>query len=183
MSRNSAGQAVRILEAALRLYTSKPPQTVTMDEIAREAEVSKGTVFYHFKSKRNLERELLRYSIEKYFSWVYEESRDSRTLERVVRETLKIVRDNPRLTLFWYYVLEKELFAGDTAYARELYNEMVEFLTLLLDDMGVGRPEQTAILLLAMLDGISIYSLFNLEFNVDEIGDLILEFVKWRCEM
>lgn len=183
MSGKNAGQALRILEAALRLYTSKPPQTVSMDEIAREAGVSKGTIFYHFKSKRNLERDLLRYSIEKYFSWVYEGSKDSRMLERVIRESLKIVNDNPRLTLFWYYVLEKELFAGNTAYAKELYNKMVEFLTLLLKGMGVEKPEQTAILLLAMLDGISIYSLFIPELNVDEIGDLILEFVKWRCEM
>ncbi len=182
MTDKSADQSVKILEAALRLYTSRPPQSVSMEEVAKEAGVSKGTIFYHFGSKRNLEKELLRYSIEKYFSWVYEESGDGRTLERVVRESLKIVKENPRLTLFWYYVLEKELFAGNTGFARELYDEMAGFLALLLEEMGVDRPEQTAIVLMAMLDGISIYSLFIPELDVDEIGDLILEFVKGRCK-
>jgi AcrR family transcriptional regulator len=172
----------KILEAALKLYTSKPPQSVSMEEIANEAGVSKGTIFYHFKNKNNLERELIKYSVEKYFSWVYEETRDSRTLEKIVRESLKIVKENPRITLLWYYVFEKELFSGNTEFARKLCEEMLGFLTLLLKDMGVNKPEQTAIVLMAMLDGISIYSLFIPELDLDEIGNLILEFVKGRCK-
>ncbi len=173
--------AVKILEAALKIYTSKPPQNVSMDEVAKEAGVSKGTIFYHFKNKDNLERELIRYSVEKYFSWVYQEPRDSRILERIVKESLKVVSENPKLTLLWYYVFEKELFSGKTEFARSLYDEMFGFLSSLLKDMGVDKPEQTAIVLMAIFDGISIHSLFIPELNINEIGDLVLEFVKWRC--
>jgi AcrR family transcriptional regulator len=153
-----------------------------MEEIAKNAGVSKGTIFYYFKNKNNLESELLSYSIEKYFSWIYGEPRDCKTLEKIVRKALKIAKDNPRLTMFWYYVFEKEIFSGNTQFARQLYDEMLEFLTLLLEDMGIDKPEQTAIILMAMLDGISIYSLFIPELDVDEIGNLILEFVKGRCK-
>ncbi len=175
-------QSVKILEAALKLYTSKPPQSISMEEIAKEAGVSKGTVFYHFKNKSNLERELLLYSIKKYFSWVYEESKDSETLEKIVKESLKIAKENPRLTIFWYYVIEKELFSGNTQFARQLYNEWLEFFSSLLKEVGVDKPEQAAIVLMAMLDGLSIYSLFIPELDVDEIGNLILEFVEGRCK-
>ncbi len=47
-------QSVRIIEAALRLYMKKPPHEVSIGEIAREAKVSKGLVFYHFESKQKL---------------------------------------------------------------------------------------------------------------------------------
>ena len=178
--------STRILEAALKLYTLKPPQSVSIDEIAREAGVSKGTVFYHFKNKRELERSVLIYSIEKYFSWAYDELEGKETgaigaLERIVKKSLRIAKENPRLTLFWYYVLEKELFSGDTEFAHQLYSEWLGLFSSLLRDMGVDKPEETSIAIMAMIDGLSIYSFFIPELDVDEIGNLILEFVKGRC--
>ncbi|WP_456478450.1 TetR/AcrR family transcriptional regulator [Geoglobus ahangari] len=172
---------VAILEAALRLYTSKPPHAVTMDEVAREAGVSKGTVFYHFGSKDGLEKELVRYSVEKYFSWVFEESRDEEVLERIVRESLRVARENPKLTMLWYYVFEKELFSGNTAFTKALYDEMLGFITGLFEEMGVKRPRETAVVFMAMLDGVYVYSLFVPNLDLDEIGEVIIEFVKGRC--
>ena len=178
------GLSLRILEAALKIYTSKPPQNVSIDEIAREAGVSKGTVFYHFKNKREFERCVFIYSIEKYFSWAYDEleRKETEALKRTIKKSLKIAKENPRLMIFWYYVLEKELFSGDTEFAHKLYSQWFGLLSSLLKDMGVEKPEQTAIVLMAMLDGISIYSLFIPDLDIDEIGDLILEFVKGRCK-
>ncbi len=176
--------STRILEAALKIYTSKPPQNVSIDEIAKEAGISKGTIFYHFKSKRELERSVLIYSIEKYFSWAYEEleERNIDALERLIKKSLKIAKNNPRLTLFWYYVLEKELFSGDIEFAYQLYSQWLDLFSSMLKDVGVDRPEEVSIAIMAMIDGLSIYSLFIPELDIDDAGNLILEFVKWRCK-
>ncbi len=171
-----------ILEAALKLYTSKPPHAVAMDEVAREAGVSKGTIFYHFGSKDGLERELVKYSVEKYFSWVFEESEDERMLERIVRESLRVARENPKLTMLWYYVFEKELFSENTEFTKALYYGMLDYITSLFQEMGVEKPKETAIVFMAMLDGIYVYSLFISDLNMEEIGEIVIEFVKRRCK-
>ena len=178
--------STRILETTLKMYTSKPLRNVSIDEITNEAGISDGSIFYQFKRKRELERSVLIYSIEKYFPWAYDELEGKETgsigaLERIVKKSLKIAKENPRLTLFWYYVLEKELFSGDTEFAHQLYSEWLGLFSSLLRDMGVDKPEETSIAIMAMIDGQSIYSFFIPELDVDEIGNLILEFVKGRC--
>ncbi len=44
----------RILDAAARLFGERGPDAVSTAEIAREAEVNKALIFYHFKSKQGL---------------------------------------------------------------------------------------------------------------------------------
>lgn len=44
----------RIVEAAARLFTSKGFHQTSIDEIAQEAGVAKGSVYYHFPGKDNL---------------------------------------------------------------------------------------------------------------------------------
>ena len=43
-----------ILEAALRLFDRDDWQLVTVERIAQEAEVGKGTVYLHFSSKEDI---------------------------------------------------------------------------------------------------------------------------------
>ncbi len=43
-----------ILNAATMLFSRKPYHMVVMDDIARQARVAKGTLYYHFNSKEDL---------------------------------------------------------------------------------------------------------------------------------
>ncbi|SFQ67300.1 DNA-binding transcriptional regulator, AcrR family [Amycolatopsis arida] len=54
----------RLFEATLRLATSRGLVGVTVDEIAAEAGVAKGTVYYNFGSKDGLVDALLRYGVD-----------------------------------------------------------------------------------------------------------------------
>lgn len=53
----------RLLEAALKLFAERG-QHASVEEIARQAHVAKGTVYYHFKSKRRLIQQALEAELE-----------------------------------------------------------------------------------------------------------------------
>ena len=49
-----------ILDAAMRCYSKKGYHATTMDDITRESGLTKGGIYWHFKSKRELYIEMLR---------------------------------------------------------------------------------------------------------------------------
>jgi AcrR family transcriptional regulator len=55
----------RIVEAAMNIVRERGPARLTLDEAARVANVSKGGVLYHFKSKDELVREMVHRMIDR----------------------------------------------------------------------------------------------------------------------
>ncbi|MBK1788493.1 TetR/AcrR family transcriptional regulator [Prauserella cavernicola] len=64
MSPRAEATRRKLFEATMRLARSRGLAAVTMDEIAAEAGVAKGTVYYNFGSKDGLVEALLRYGID-----------------------------------------------------------------------------------------------------------------------
>lgn len=62
-----------ILSAAERLFTSKGFEGTTMEEIAKESEFTKRTVYQYFGSKENLFYAVILYGIKQMFSYIEEE--------------------------------------------------------------------------------------------------------------
>jgi len=58
-----------ILRAAMNLFHRYNYEKTSMDDIAKEARIGKGTIYYYFKSKEDILLEL----IEREFSQLYEE--------------------------------------------------------------------------------------------------------------
>lgn len=155
----------RILDAALRIYTSKPPQNVTTKEIARAAGVSVGLIFHYFPSKDEMERELVSHFIQKH-------SFKAENLDSFVRENLMFVKENPGIFRFLQYVFEKERYAGNKDLAFKVYEDGLRKLKDLL-----GGDEKIATLLMAMIDGLAMYAFF-LDLEVEELADTILELIR-----
>jgi AcrR family transcriptional regulator len=160
----------RILEAALTLYTSRPPQSVTTREIAREAKVSTGLVFHYFKNKDELEKEAVWYFIEKCTP------PDIASLEEFVKLNLKLIKSNPGVFRFLQYVFEKEKYSGSKELASKIYETGLRRLSPILNNMGVEDVEKTATLLMAIIDGLALYSFF-LDLDVEEFTDVIMKCV------
>jgi len=93
-------QTVNILNAALRLYTAKPPYEVSLSDVAREAGVSKSLVLYHFGSKQNLIRATLLQTIRSLLDELSFES-----VEELVDFWIKYMRERRKLTEFMLYAL------------------------------------------------------------------------------
>jgi AcrR family transcriptional regulator len=60
---NSSDTHQKILVAALEVFSTKGFHGATVDEIAERAELGKGTVYRHFKSKKGLFSELIRLKV------------------------------------------------------------------------------------------------------------------------
>jgi AcrR family transcriptional regulator len=64
-----------IFEAALCCFNSNGYYQTSIDEIAAQAGISKGGIYHHFKSKKELVIELFRNRVNRYFEYLTEQVR------------------------------------------------------------------------------------------------------------
>ncbi len=77
-----------ILESARRLFASKGITGVTLDDIAREIEFSKGTIYSHFNSKEEIYAQILLEHLDGLLGFLKHASDDSRDTEEGIRRSL-----------------------------------------------------------------------------------------------
>jgi AcrR family transcriptional regulator len=87
--KSGAGQDPRkrqqILDGARRLFLAEGFDAVSMADIAREAGVSKGTLYVYFESKEELFAELVRIEKDKHFSPIFTLDPNDHDVEAVLR--------------------------------------------------------------------------------------------------
>ena len=80
-----------ILKAATDLFSEKGYHEVTMEEIAEEMGVSKGTIYNYFSSKENLYLEILKESFEAIEALLHEEVENSDPAPLKLRKLLATI--------------------------------------------------------------------------------------------
>ncbi len=163
----------KILEAALEVYSSRPPCEVSVEEVAQRAGVSTGLVFYYFRTKEGLERALALHIVDRYFRIRANSLRD------YLKRALEVAERSPGMSRFLQYVLEKEMYSGRSELAERLYDEGLEAIRGLLERCGARNPDGLAVLVMAMIDGLALYAMF-LGKSVHEFVDEIVRLV--GCE-
>lgn len=94
----------RLFTASMELIGARGHQDVSVDEIARAAGVSKGTVYYNFGSKNDLIGELLNYGIAILFERLEAGTTapDPDTgLRLMVSESLEFIAEYPAFSQLW----------------------------------------------------------------------------------
>lgn len=76
-----------IFEAAMRVFSIKGYDVATMDDMAQEAGVAKGTLYYHFKSKE----EIFKYIITEGMVIVKEQLKEAADRENNSLSKLKVI--------------------------------------------------------------------------------------------
>ncbi|WP_456328851.1 TetR/AcrR family transcriptional regulator [Archaeoglobus sp.] len=166
-------QTVNILNAALKLYTAKPPYEVSLSDIAREAGVSKSLVLYHFGNKQNLIRATLLHTIRSLLDELSFES-----VEELVDFWIKYMRERRKLTEFMLYALnfQSEDLKRDI---NKMFEESLDRILPLFKECKY--PRETALALSAMLDGLTIYSVYSDIGSLERYREMALKFFK-RCK-
>ncbi|MFW5936267.1 MAG: TetR/AcrR family transcriptional regulator [Candidatus Hadarchaeota archaeon] len=167
----------RILENALDLYTSKPPQMVTVDEVAEAVGVSKGLIFYHFKSKDNLEKEVAYYTFNKLFT---ESIKKIHSVDDLIDVTVDNFINLPHVMNFFAYISGKVLHSGDFELFRGFYEELNKIVIPLFEKEGIRDPAVTATAIMSMFDGLALYSMFYDIGDIENYRKLAKDFVKCR---
>ncbi len=156
-----------LLEFALDVYTRKPNATV--HDVARKAGISKSAVFYHFRNKKELEKELLLYAIRKYSPW-------DASFDKAVKSWLRVMKENPGLSRLFYTLFER-LNETEPDFVKDVCERSFRKVAEFLEGEGVKDSYRAAVLLLALLDGLALYSMY-LGVDVTEFEDLVLKMLE-----
>ncbi len=157
-----------LLEHALRVYLRNPKATVS--EVAEEARISKSTVFYHFKNKKELEKELLIYAIRRFTPWGEER------LEEAIRKRFEAMKRVPGLARMTYALIDN-LSKNDPGFIKELTKKSFKRVSELLEKEGFENSKDVAIFLHALLDGIAMYSMY-IDVDYDKFEKFVLKALK-----
>ncbi len=163
-----------ILDAAERLLSRQPD--VSLAEIAKEAGISKGTLFYHYRSKTQIyldigERYWAQLSSD-LLKWVDDQTKVT-TPARLVRYTMQrgvFDKSGPlRLHLFVDAISQDR---QDNQVRQALIEQYVHFKNILKTRIAQRIPgangEQIAWMLLTMVDGLMVqHSLDNTTLDID----------------
>jgi len=182
-SDRTGGRRLTILAAAARVFDAHGYAEATIDAVAAEANISKGSVYNYFQSKQDL------------FAQVFAQSfaEDEAAADRIVAEPRSALYRLERLFDMWFthqlryqkvggLVLEFWANAarqGDSgslgSFFREQYSRWRKRLTTIiaqgLEAAEFARefePEIAATLIMGMLDGIIVHAILDVGVVVDE---------------
>jgi len=160
----------RILAAAVSVFAHKGFQRASLDEIAAEAHLTKGAIYWHFRSKNDLFTSLLEYRFQQHTAPLAEElalalaapttQARQQAIATMLRDMLNRFHDNaawPRLYLEFVSQTRDNQIASSMAklydHARLLAKQMIERLV----EAGITDPDLDAdtvsIFWCALIDG------------------------------
>ncbi len=157
----------RILSTASRLFAENGYDNTPLSQVAREAQVSKALVLWHFDSKEKLFRAALGLTLEPYYINIDDlDGLDARAqVERLIDLFYEFVRDNVYSVRFLLSMILRSEKQPDDVIARvsELYGVFRRLLTDVIENgcrdgtfRADVRPPLDASLILASLDGVLI---------------------------
>ncbi|MEA4907411.1 MAG: TetR/AcrR family transcriptional regulator [Chloroflexi bacterium] len=177
---------VKIIEAAQRLIARHGVEKTSMRNIAEEAGITTGAIYYYYKSKEELLYDVMDYAsavtaeIMKMRS--NPEARPDEVLDEIARKVTQQMKNNRHWNLRFYLALQAAQgdetlrarfasnYAAQTQRTAELFNYV--FGT-------ASRPEDLAmaVLMVAALDGINFQQFIGaLPVEIDEVARIYNEF-------
>lgn len=98
-----------ILSSALHVFAEKGVQEATMEEVAAEAVMGKGTIYYYFPSKESLLERIVATTVDYHFNGILERIEHASTplevAEGIIEGSVANYKKNPRLFKVFYMVL------------------------------------------------------------------------------
>lgn len=140
----------RLFTASMELIGSRGHHAVSVDEIAKAAGVSKGTVYYNFGSKAELIAELFSYGVAIFFDRLEAGAGDAeptRGLESMICESLEFIAEYPSFAQLWI----SEQWQADSEWAPSLESMRHEVIALVRQTLariaqaGAPAPSHPAV--------------------------------------
>ena len=184
----------RIFEAALTLFTEKGYERTTMDDIIAAADVSKGSIYWHFKSKMELFNELFEFWFESVLADLTAIMRsDKPPLERFrsLIEMSLVQWIDGQLEQVLAFMEFVNMALKDEDFKRRmvrLYKTSSEGLAEVIQagiesgEFGVSDARKCADSIISYLDGLMLRSLVDPAFRTQENLDFIVLFIMRSLE-
>jgi len=149
----------QILAAATELFSRGGYKGVTVDSIARRAGISKGNLYWYFRSKREIFQLLFEDIFERFgppVQKIIESDEPPREKLRALAWTLfEITEANPEaMYLMMQIAAQPELREMVSSEYSQLIRRYIDFVTPLFAAMGEQKAEDTAVVYVAILDAL-----------------------------
>jgi len=148
----------RLIEAALELFARRGYASTPVDAVAREAGVSPGLLYRHFRSKTDLLRAIFEESmrdVEATFADADREPDPARRLAALLRSIAAHVKARRRFWTLAYGVrMQRDVLEGLDAVLDGSTAKILRTLERYLRGVGWPEPEMEAVLLFAQIDGL-----------------------------
>ena len=180
---------VEIMEAALRCFNRSGYRRTTMDDVVTESGLSKGTIYWYFKDKKNLFLETFDWLINQIgneitHSLFQESLSPSERLEASLQSIILASESEMEFSTFpLQFLLEMVEEEDFMAHYKELIKAFAEEVQKLIDEgirSGEFRQvdtEEVAWSLMAAYDGILLYALTGMPGDPLGMGKALTELV------
>lgn len=171
-----------IIEAAQRLLEAKPLSDISLAEIAREAGVSKGTLYYYYRTKDEILFDITDMYLDRqwreFIAWTENPEKDT-SLHRLVRYVIERNVSTPSMRIH----LMVDAMTGNTEVREKLVRRYSEFQKLIADKISERTDKVPAEffswLILLTSDGIFLQKLLdNPDFDIDAFIEQIILHIK-----
>ena len=175
----------KIFNAAVNQFSKKGASSTTMSEIAKEAEVGKGTLYRYFENKEDLISSLIKCGFKNITEEVKEKisnvEEPVEKLKKSIEVQLKFYDQNRNFCRFltrefWGY---KNKFAENIEEIRNSYTVVIEDIIaqgkeeMIFKDLD---PELAAVSLIGIVNITALHwFMFKEEFSVDKIKEEVIE--------
>ena len=160
----------QILQAALACFARKGYRLTTMDDIVAESGLSKGSLYWHFKNKKDLLLSIISWyfaqmeqDLEKMVRAAPTASEKLTMLAEVIAQLFSAPELEPVVNVFIDFYAETRHDTEVEAVVRQVLNPYIEFVTNIIE-AGIAAAEfkavdaqQMTIALLAAFDGMVLY--------------------------
>jgi AcrR family transcriptional regulator len=181
----------QIIEAAVKCFSSAGYHKTTMDDIAKEVGLSKGSLYRYFKNKKQLFLEILNWyaepweeQLEQAISGFGTASEKLRMMIMMSAEvTLKLeMQELARITLDFYSAMRFDQEVNEAL--QETIEPLFQiFIDIVEEGIATGEfrkvnARQAGIAILGALDGMGIYAMMNVrDFNFLEATTAYIDIV------
>lgn len=151
-SRDPVATREAILDAACSLLAKDGPEGISLSEVAKLAEVNRGTAYQHFETREKLIDETLAFVSEKMFRAIYGDPEDAanRDVRDIDVETLtenlaEFAMENPELCRIWLLQILASPDPSRDPFWREYEGSLARFAATELAEAGIDTEALSVI--------------------------------------
>lgn len=171
-----------IIEATEKLMENQKLSEISFAAIAKEAGISKGTLYYHYKSKNDILFDIMdKYLTQQWdelIAWTENPKKDT-SLHRLVKYVLERDISNANMRLHFFY----DAMMGNDEVRQKLLKRYEDFEKILAEKIGERTsgmdPDYIAWSILLLSDGLYIHqTIHNNMIDADQFIQQTADFAK-----
>ena len=179
----------KIFEAALECFSNKGYEGSTMDDVIAAAGVSKGSIYWHFKSKRELFIELLDYwwegLLERYEHFLASGGSAMERISKALRMTLDVSADD--IYLLRAFMEFFNIGMKDPNFMEHMlgyYERGFELMTRVIEEgiengeFGITDARFHSEAINSYIDGLMMHIIFDPDYFQKDVVEKSVQFVK-----